>query len=197
MDRDFDGQIENAIEERVGERPQGRDLRGDWERIGNTRFAATDGIGGGVRIRHEGDIDLSVRMTPKSVKVRSRESDMDIEVDHEGTEPRPGTMPQAADVGTDPEVTFEADRMDEPSGVMKVWELGDHRAELRFLRQADGDPRPSPWHVKVVGPDYLAGGRVDAVWSSSYRDREMAESKATERLETYNRRSQRRKDKYE
>lgn len=189
MENSFESEIDAAIQEEVG---QIDEPRGDWERIGNSMFVATDGIGGLVQIRHDGDLKLGAEMSVDKVDVWSREAGVDIQVDHK-PERQTETYPQSAG---GPAVSYEADQ-DPPRGLMKTWELGQHRAELRFLRAPDTDePFGSPWHVKVIGPDPLAGGRVDSIWSGSYDDRGEAEDAATRQLERKARDHQRREDKY-
>lgn len=101
-----------------------------------------------------------------------------------------------AQVDGDMEVTFEADDWDDPSSLMKVWEMGRHRAELRYLRKPDtNEPMNNPWHVKIIGPDPLAGGRVSDVWSSSYDERDSAEGAAVGKLRDLHQRHQRRQDR--
>jgi len=91
--------------------------------------------------------------------------------------------------GRDPEQVFESET-DRPNGLMAAWELGEQRGELRYLRRADGDPQPSPWHAKVIGPDPLAGGRVESIWSMTHSDRETAVQKLMRQLRRKHRNSE-------
>lgn len=82
---------------------------------------------------------------------------------------RGGTRPQTTG---SIEQTFEADD-DPPDGLMAVWELGEFRGELRFLRFPDTDePFDYPWNAQVIGPN--RNGRIEAVWSISKESREEA-----------------------
>lgn len=92
------------------------------------------------------------------------------------------------------ETTFDSDT-DPPSGLMRVLETSDYKAEINYLRKPDtGEPFDSPWHSKVIGPDPLAGGSIRPVWSQSFDGLDAAVGTTTQRLRKDQRRFDRRSD---
>lgn len=163
--------------------------RPDSKRIGNTRFYWNDGTAGMATMEHSG-LPIRVRVTPGRVDVKTRVMGLELEVNHDPErDPYKEASEQKAvrpQMNNEIVQTFEADDSP-PRGLMGVWELGEYRGELRYLRYPDTDePYDSPWHVKVIGPNRR--GRVEPLWSISKPDRKEAVEQMQQKIRSMARR---------
>lgn len=77
------GDIREEIGDAIDERIESQDSpRGSWERIGNSRFIARDGIGGMAEVQHE-NLAIHFKADVDSAELKSREKGLEIEVDHD------------------------------------------------------------------------------------------------------------------